>query len=330
MSIGAGAVSARSLNPFQQMPYSSLPERPSQPHPYYSSTPHELEMDSASLGKIRIHYREYGDGPPLLLIHGLMTSSYSWRYILEGLGAHYQLIIPDLPGAGRSGNPTVRFSAASMSAWIGEFQAALGVQGCAAVGNSLGGYLCMRHALADSSAFSRLVNIHALAFAQRRFHAMHAALSLPGAPEIFGWWLRRDTTRWAHWIVHYYNETLKSVEEAREYGDALATSEGTNAFVGYLRDVMAPRDFADFTTTLERRKAAGQSFPMPLQLIYADRDPMVPPATGDKLAELIPDAQFHRVKKSSHFTHVDSPAEVTALILDFLQESPSEEPELAP
>jgi hypothetical protein len=59
-------------------------------------------MDSAALGPVRIHYRSYGADAPLRLIQALMTTSYSWPYIPEGLGARRRLIIPDLPGAGRS------------------------------------------------------------------------------------------------------------------------------------------------------------------------------------------------------------------------------------
>ncbi|MGV9675472.1 alpha/beta fold hydrolase [Nocardia sp. NPDC003482] len=304
--------------PFRQQRFARLPEFPTRPHPYFASTPRELEMDSASLGPVRVHYREFGSGAPLLLIHGLMTTSYSWRYVLEGLGAHFRLIVPDLPGNGRSSQPAVRLSAPAMAAWIGEFQDTLGLRGCAAVGNSLGGYLAMRHALADPGAFSRLVNIHAPAFPVARMHALHAALSIPCATTVFGWWVRRDTMRWAHRVVHYYDDTLKSLEEAREYGTPLAADEGIRTFVGYLRDVMAPRGFAEFTGELRRRRSARQPFPMPLQLIYSRQDPMVPPATGPKLAGLIPDARLHRLDHSSHFAHVDSPAEVTALVVDFL------------
>jgi pimeloyl-ACP methyl ester carboxylesterase len=118
-----------------------LPDEPRRPHPYFDAAARELDMTSAHFGRLRIHYREYGRGTePLLLIHGLMTSSYSWRYVLEPLGARFRLIAPDLPGAGRSDKPAARLDAAALAAWIGEFQAALGLSGCLAVGNSLGGF----------------------------------------------------------------------------------------------------------------------------------------------------------------------------------------------
>jgi pimeloyl-ACP methyl ester carboxylesterase len=317
--VGSRRPESGSLRPFQQLRFSQLPAQPWRPHPYDKSTAHELEMDSVGLGRLRIHYREYGSGDPLLLIHGLMTSSYSWRYMLDDLGARYRLIVPDLPGTGASSAPAVRLSAAALAEWIGEFQTALGLRGCAAVGNSLGGYLCMRRALADPAAFSRLVNIHSPAFPMPRLHALRAALSLPGAGALLGWWIRRDPQRWAHRLVHYYDESLKSLEEARAYGDPLAAPDGTSAFVGYLRDVMRPRDFAEFAAVLEQRQAQQQPFPIPLMLLYSYRDPLVPPAVGNRLAALISDARLQRLGRASHFVHVDRPGEVANLLLDFLR-----------
>ncbi|APE33576.1 hypothetical protein BOX37_05880 [Nocardia mangyaensis] len=318
MPIQPGSTDQRPLRPFQQQPFARLPELPRCPHPYFDADAHDIELDSASLGPLRVHYREYGAGEPLLLVHGLMTSSYSWRYVLDGLGAHYRLIMPDLPGNGRSAPPAHRFSATDLGAWIGEFQAAVGIRGCRVVGNSLGGYLVMRQAVADPGAFAKVVNLHGPAFAQARLYALHAALSVPGAQDVFGWWIRRDTQRWAHQIVHYYDDTLKSREEAGEYGAPLQTVAGTRAFASYLRDVMDPRDHADFASALAQRAAQGRSFPVPLQLIYSRQDPLVSPTIGARLAELIPDAQLRWVERSSHFVQVDSPVEVVALILGFL------------
>ncbi|MBF4998659.1 alpha/beta hydrolase [Nocardia sp. BSTN01] len=318
MSSRVSQKSAGPDRPFRRQPFAHLPEQPARVHPYYMSEAHEAAMESAALGTLRIHYRTYGDGEPLLLVHGLMTSSYSWRYVLDGLGAHYRLIIPDLPGAGRSSGPSRRLSVARLGSWLGEFQEAIGVRGCAVMGNSLGGYLVLSHALADPGAYSRVVAIHPPAFPEARLHAMRAALSLPGAGRVFGSWVRRDTARWAHRTVHYYDDTLKSLEEMREYGDPLKSADGTRAFVSYLRDVMRPSDFAEFVDELRWRGTEGRSFPVPLQLLYARQDPMVDPSVGERLAALIPDARLDWVERSSHFVQVDSPAETVACVLRFL------------
>ncbi|HZS37243.1 MAG TPA: alpha/beta hydrolase [Polyangia bacterium] len=307
-----------SLRPFQRLPFAQLADAPARPHPYFSSVARELDMASSDFGRLKIHWREHGSGPPLLLVHGLMTSSYSWRYVLDALGARFRLIVPDLPGAGRSDKPRARLDAAALARWIGEFQSALGVRGCAAVGNSLGGYLCMRLALADPGALSRLVNIHSPAFPIARLRALAIALAVPGARRLLAWWVARSPERWVHRNVHYYDETLKSLEEARVYAEPLSSPDGVRAFIAYLADTMAPRGFAEFAAALAREKAERRRFPIPLRLIYSREDPLVPPETGARLAALVDGAELHWLERTSHFAHVDSPERVAPLLVDFL------------
>jgi pimeloyl-ACP methyl ester carboxylesterase len=59
-------------------------------------------------------------------------------------------------------------------------------------------------------------------------------------------------------------------------------------------------------------------FPIPLLLVYAKRDPVVPPIVGQRLRELVPDARFIELADASHFAHVDAPERFVAAIEPFL------------
>lgn len=311
---------APALRPFGMQRFADLPELPIRPHPYFATTARELEMDSAALGHLRVHYREYGSGAPLLLVHGLMTSSYSWRYVLDGLGAHFRVIAVDLPGAGRSYGPVDReYSGSALAAWIGEFQRAIGIVGCAVVGNSLGGCFVLRRALDDPSSFARVVNIHSPVVPQFRHHALHAALALPGVSSGLAAYIRRSPLHWAHYRTHYYDGTLKSLEEAQIYGAPLAREDGSRTFVRYLRDALRPADWQETMRRLQRLRDNNQPFPVPLLLMYGtENDPLIPPRMGDALAALVPSAQMVRLDKTSHFPHVDRPGDTTRELLNFL------------
>jgi pimeloyl-ACP methyl ester carboxylesterase len=163
------------------------------------------------------------------------------------------------------------------------------------------------------------VNIHSPAFPIGRLHALHVALAIPGAQRLLAWWVRRAPLEWAHKNVHYYDETLKSLEEAREYGEPLSTSEGVRAFINYLGTTMAPRSFADFIAKLERNQAMHRAFPVPLLLLYSRQDPLVPPVIGERLARLLDGHRLVWLEDSSHFAHVDSPDRVVPILLEFLQ-----------
>src|SRR5262249_18500537 len=111
--------------------------------------------------------------------------------------------------------------------------------------------------------------------------------------------------------------TLKSREEGREYGDPIATREGSRAFVRYLFETMAPSGFTSFWRDLEAR--AREPFPVPLLLLYSRMDPLVPPLNGVRLHALIPGSKLTWIDDSSHFAHVDTPEPVVRELLAFLR-----------
>jgi len=304
--------------PFKQLPFDELPDLPRVAHGYFRSERVEAVLDSRSFGKLRVHYRVHGSGPPLLLVHGLMTSSYSWRYVIEPLGFRFTVYAPDLPGSGRTDKPDASYHPDALADWIADFQREVGIRGSATIGNSLGGYLCMRLALRDAGAMSRLVNLHSPGVPLARLHALRLALSLPGSAQLLASMISRSPERWVHRNVHYYDETLKSREETLEYAEPLTTPEGVNAFTRVLRETLDPRLMGTFVRELAARRDSGERFPVPLELVYVPRDPMVPPPVGDQLAALVPDAVFARLEHASHFAHVDNPAGFLALVLPFL------------
>jgi pimeloyl-ACP methyl ester carboxylesterase len=279
-------------------------------------------VESAAFGSVRTRLVTYGPetAPPLLLVHGLMTSSYSWRYLLEPLGSSCRLYIPDLPGCGESqALPDRRHSGLALASFIGDLQAQIGIAGCDAIGNSLGGYLCLQRELQEPASFGRLIVVHAPALPQPRLRALHLALKVPGTAWALSRTVRRDPLRWAHRNVHYYDESLKSLEEAREYGTPLAAKAGAAAFIRYLADALDPTELENFVGELERRRGRAEAFPAPLMLIYARQDPMVAPEIGPKLHRLIPSAEFRWLENSSHFAQVDSPVALAGLVTDFLR-----------
>ncbi|MBK9032311.1 MAG: alpha/beta hydrolase [Myxococcales bacterium] len=311
------------LVPFRRGRFEELPETPWRPHPFADTQLTRVPITTAELGACTAAVRTFGSGPPLLLVHGLMTTSYSWRYVLASLGAHFTLYMPDLPGNGDSDRPQDRaYHPEALAIWLGAVQRVLGIRGCPVIGNSMGGYLSMRLALREPDAMSRLVNLHSPGVPEARLWALRAALAMPGAWRALAWAARRDPERWVHKNVHYWDESLKSREEARIYGGQLASPEGARAFVKHLAETMAIGPIREFHRTLRARRAAGERFPVPLLLVYAERDPMVPPRFGDVFAELIPDARLVRLPEASHFAHVDAADRFVAAVLDFVRGQP--------
>jgi pimeloyl-ACP methyl ester carboxylesterase len=242
-----------------------------------------------------------------------MTAGYSFRYVLESLGARYRLLIPDLPGAGRSDHPDVYLGPDVLARALIATIDALGVRGAPAIGNSMGGYLCMRAAQLDAGAIGRLVNLHSPGVPTARMIALRWALRLLPSRWALERLVRKDPERWVHKNVHYYDESLKSREEHREYALPLSTPAGRRTFYRHLRDALDAREMRRFAKRLAR-----EPFPIPLMLVYAERDPMVPPAVGERLRALVPAATFVQLREASHFAHVDAAGRFVAAVEGFL------------
>lgn len=285
-------------------------------HPYFEARTERVNVTTPDLGMLGASVRVHGSGPPLLVVHGLMTSSYSWRYVLEPLGKRFTVYAPDLPGAGQS-EPAPSYAPQACAGSIGALQRALGIRGCRVIGNSMGGYLCMRLGLSDPEAMARLINVHSPGVPEARLVLLRAALALPGARAVLKSRVQRDPLRWAHANVHYYDESLKSLEGAHAYGDPLANDAGFAAFFGYLGQTMGIGPIREFHATLTDRKARGLPFPVPLVHLYARKDPMVPSRFGPILAEET-GSPLIWVEAASHFMHVDAVERFLPPVLEFL------------
>ncbi|MGE0707469.1 MAG: alpha/beta fold hydrolase [Planctomycetota bacterium] len=308
------------LTPFRQGRFADLPAEPRLPHAFDRTEGLELLLPEGPFAGMRVHVRRYGEGPPLLLVHGLMTSSYSWRYVFEALGERFTCYAPDLPGNGRSERPLeVAYSPENLARWLACVQRALGIRGCPILANSMGGYLSLHLALADPAAMSRLIDLHSPGVIDHRMRALGAAFAVPGAEALARYLIRRRPLEWAHRNVHYFDESLKSLEEAREYGELLGSFSGAQCLVKYLKEALALGPMRELRRELEARRG-GAGFPVPLLLLYAEQDPMVPPRFGRVFADLIPDARFAALQDASHFAHVDAVERFLPPVLEFLSE----------
>lgn len=92
------------------------------------------------------HYIRMGSGPALVLLHGFPENSTLWRNIWSGLGEHFTLLIPDLPGCGSS-VATGDVSMETMAQCIKELLDHEGIAKAVIAGHSMGGYLAF--AIAD-------------------------------------------------------------------------------------------------------------------------------------------------------------------------------------
>jgi len=114
-------------------------------------------------GHAPIHYRCYGEGRPVLLIHGLGGSGADWVLQIPALERRFRLIVPDLPGCGASAPPRGGCSVAGFAETLWSLLDDLNVRQTDIVGFSMGGAVALEMALQRPAAVPRLALINSLA-----------------------------------------------------------------------------------------------------------------------------------------------------------------------
>lgn len=109
----------------------------------------------------RLNVEEAGrsDGPPVLFLHGFMSSNLQWEPNRSGLGAHLRLLLTEQPGHGGSPAPddVAGYSADVVIEQLDQVRADRGIERWWVVGQSLGGAMCVRYAMRHPTRVAGLV-----------------------------------------------------------------------------------------------------------------------------------------------------------------------------
>ena len=129
------------------------------------------EMDAADVAKpgevvdvdgVAIHYLEQGQGPALVLIHGLGGSTYNFRRSFPGLSRHLRVVALDLKGFGYSERPAGGdYSRTAQARLVAAFMRRLDIPRAAVLGHSLGGAIAVRLAAMEPDRVERLILVGA-------------------------------------------------------------------------------------------------------------------------------------------------------------------------
>src|SRR5215208_655748 len=139
-----------------------------------------LDCHEITLHGHKVFYRAGGEGPLLVLIHGITSSSASWEPALPLLSEHFTILAPDLLGHGDSAKPTGDYSLGAYACLVRDLMLALGHERATIVGHSLGGGVAMQVAYQFPELVGRLVLV-ASGGLGREVSVFLRAVTLPGS-----------------------------------------------------------------------------------------------------------------------------------------------------
>jgi pimeloyl-ACP methyl ester carboxylesterase len=120
----------------------------------------ETSLRDVAAHGARIRFEEAGSGPPVLLLHDLLSSRLEWRGVVDALAPRHRVIACDLPGFGESEKPPPSRYAYTLDAFaesICDLAGALGLGRVSVCGHGLGGSVALALAARHPSVVERLV-----------------------------------------------------------------------------------------------------------------------------------------------------------------------------
>jgi pimeloyl-ACP methyl ester carboxylesterase len=263
----------------------------------------------------RVAYRQAGEGPVLVLVHGITSSSTTWERVIVPLSRRFTVIAPDLLGHGQSAKPRGDYSLGAYASGVRDLLVSLGHERATFVGHSLGGGVAMQLAYQFPERCERLVLVDSGGLG-REVNLLLRAATLPGSefvlpalthPRLLG------AGRAVDGLLSRFGLSVSTdIGEMARGHASLADREARAAFVHTLRTIIDPGgqrvDASDRLYLAER---------VPFLLIWGARDPIIPLAHGLAAHELVTGSRLEIFENAGHFPQLDDPQRFVDVLTEF-------------
>jgi pimeloyl-ACP methyl ester carboxylesterase len=257
-------------------------------------------MPSLQTGELNLYYEIHGEGVPLLLIHGLGSSTLDWEYQLGPLSRHFRIVTVDLRGHGKSGKPPGPYSVRLFAADTARLIRALGLAPVHVAGLSLGGMVAFQLALDAPDMVKSMIIINSgpelilRTFAQRTAFLQRKLIVRCLGMKQMAQFLAKIL------LPEPHQEPLqKTLIERWTENDKKAYLASINAIIGW--------SVADRLGTIH----------CPTLVISADQD-YTPVSYKEGYVVKMPCAELVVIRNSRHLSPLDQPEQVNTAILKFL------------
>jgi pimeloyl-ACP methyl ester carboxylesterase len=270
-----------------------------------------LTPRDATIDGLRVRYVRAGSGPSVLLVHGILSSIFTWRELLPRLARDHDVVALDLPGFGASDQPA-DLSGELYPAVLLQLMERLAIPRAAIVGHSLGGAAACMFAALHPERVERLVLIAPAGFnfAPQELPLLLRAVEWPPVGEL----LERLPVRRALLRIG-----LRQVV----FDDALVTDEQVEE---YWAPLARPGAVASLRSLLASRHAFAAGFPAqaaqvraPTLLVWGREDAWIPVANSERFLATIPGSRKVVLDRCGHLPQEEHPQEVLRFLADFLE-----------
>ncbi len=282
-----------------------------------STQPHDQSVQHVTLHGHRRAFVKVGEGPVLLLLHGLGCDHTTWAPVIDSLARRYTVIAPDLLGHGLSDKPRADYSVGGYANGMRDLLTVLGIDRATVVGHSFGGGVAMQFAYQFPERTERLMLVASgglgpevtpaiRAISTPGFHQVMGLLTLPGVRHAGKVGLRA--------LSHAPCSYTRDLDEVAEIYDSFKDSSARHAIRHVVRAVV---DWRGQIVSMADRAYLTEA--MPMAVVWGQEDRVIPVRHAGNAGSFAPCARVEVIPNAGHFPHKDHPQRFVKIVNEFIR-----------
>lgn len=250
---------------------------------------------------MKLFHREFGEGQPLIIVHGLFGSSDNWLSIAKELSG-FKVYLPDLRNHGQSPHSDV-FTYEAMSEDLNEFLSDHAIDNPVIAGHSMGGKAVMKFAVDHPGLLEKLI----LVDIAPRFYKRHHDTILEGLNSIDP--LKIQSRQEADEILSKYESSFP----VRQFLLKNLSREGDSFYWKFNLPVLTEQ-IENVGKALEEDK----SFTKPALFIKGERSKYITDSDVPMIKKIFPASEINVIKNAGHWVHAEQPAAFVEAVRQFV------------
>ena len=266
---------------------------------------------------VRVRYVVRGEGPALVLVHGLGASLSVWNENIEELSRAHRVFALDLPGHGESDKPgELYYDSISGAHFLTSFMDAVGIDNATLMGNSAGGHIAAACALRYPQRLDRLILVSSAGLGREMAWFLRAS-SLPLLGELLQLPIFRNVDNLKRAVFYepprLNDALLEDLTRAHSHPGA------KRAVLRAIRSEMSIWGLRKHMQLFPELK----EFRKPLLIIWGREDRIIPVSHAHRAGEVL-DGKVHIIPRSGHWPQLETPEEFNEVVLGFLSRTAGE------
>lgn len=260
---------------------------------------------------LKVHYRDEGNGFPIVLVHGTAASLHTWEDWTKELSKNYRVIRMDLPAFGLTGpNKTGDYSIKSYTKFLNDFTTKIRLDSFHLVGNSLGGNIAWNYALENPKKVKDLILVDASGLPMEKSKPWVFKMArTPILNQLFLYYTPRFFIKKN--IQQVYHDDSKITDELITRYHRIALGEGNRqAFIDRAQ-LDATEDSLSSIEKLQKIKNR-------TLLIWGAKDQWIPLSHGKVMHTHIANSTLRILENSGHVPMEENPNESLTIVNEFL------------